>query len=131
MNIDAHKLRSLVYPGILLLFLMGALGATTASGLFIGREINTAMSASEPLPPSADLTLDIQAVRLVASHLNVNPSVPPTPPPAAVSTEPSPTPTSSAPIAEEQAASTATISATGTPELPPPTTPSTSTTNTN
>ncbi len=84
MTIDAHKLRSMIYPAILVIFLLGALGATVASGLFIGREINAAMSAAQAPAPSADLTLDIQAVRLIASHLQILPSAsqPPSAPPA-------------------------------------------------
>ncbi len=103
MTIDTRKLRSLIYPAILSIFLLGALGATVASGLFIGREINTAMSASESLTPSADLALDIQTVRLVAAHLNVNPSV--TPPVSPLPTTPLPPP-ESLPPTEEPATST-------------------------
>lgn len=103
MTIDAHRLRSLVYPTILVLFLLGALGTTIASGLFIGREINTAMSTVETATPSPDLTLDIQTVRFVASHLNVRPSVTPSASPLPTTPPPS---AETLPITEESTTST-------------------------
>jgi len=72
MTATAHRLRSLIPPIILVLFLLSALGITVASGIFIERQINSVASRSEPEPPSSDLTLDAAAVRRVASRLRIS-----------------------------------------------------------